>query len=325
MGANGHEAARWSVYAGAIDMPARPSAVFLAGPTASGKTALAVELAQSGCCEIISVDSALVYRGMNIGTAKPDADMLRQAPHRLIDICDPVEAYSAARFVDDARAAMSEITANGKIPLLTGGTMLYYRSLQYGLSNLPESSPLIRKQLEQQLSENGSAALFEKLRLVDPVICGRIHPNDPQRIMRALEVYEITGRPLSELQAGSGAQVLDYDLKKFVVAPTDRSVLHQRIAERFHIMLEQGFEDEVGQLMQLPGMHADLPSMRSVGYRQMLMYLRGEIDFDEMLERGIIATRQLAKRQFTWLRADDEYHWLESGVATNLDQILREI
>ncbi len=262
---------------------------------------------------------------MNIGTAKPDADMLRQAPHRLIDICDPVEAYSAARFVDDARAAMSEITANGKIPLLTGGTMLYYRSLQYGLSNLPESSPLIRKQLEQQLSENGSAALFEKLRLVDPVICGRIHPNDPQRIMRALEVYEITGRPLSELQAGSGAQVLDYDLKKFVVAPTDRSVLHQRIAERFHIMLEQGFEDEVGQLMQLPGMHADLPSMRRVGYRQMLMYLRGEIDFDEMLERGIIATRQLAKRQFTWLRADDEYHWLESGVATNLDQILREI
>lgn len=286
------------------------SAVFLAGPTASGKTALAVELVKTGRFEIISVDSALVYRGMDIGTAKPDRKTLEIAPHRLIDICKPTEAYSAARFRDDALSAMDEIRAIGKIPLLVGGTMLYFRALQFGLSQLPESDPVIRERLEQQLKTNGSAFLHEQLASVDPQIVKRIHPNDPQRIMRALEVYEISGKPLSELQASSGEQVIDYDLKKFVIAPANREILHERIALRFQQMLAQGFEEEVRELMKIPGMHADLPSMRSVGYRQMLMYFDGTYDRDEMIERGIIATRQLAKRQYTWLRADSEYVWL---------------
>jgi len=285
-------------------------AVFLAGPTASGKTALAVELVKTGRFEIISVDSALVYRGMDIGSAKPDQATLDIAPHRLIDICEPTESYSAARFRDDALSAMDEIHAAGKIPLLVGGTMLYFRALQFGLSELPQSDPLIRERLEKLLRENGSEYLHGQLAKVDPQIVKRIHPNDPQRIMRALEVYEISGKPLSQLQASTGEQVIDYDVKKFVVAPANREILHQRIALRFHQMMNQGFEEEVRELMKIPGMHADLPSMRSVGYRQMLMYLDGTYDRDEMIERGIIATRQLAKRQYTWLRADSEYVWL---------------
>jgi tRNA dimethylallyltransferase len=290
-----------------------PLAVFLAGPTASGKTALAVELVKTGRFEIISVDSALVYRGMDIGTAKPDPETLAIAPHRLIDICDPLETYSASRFRTDALNAMKEISLTGKIPLLVGGTMLYFKALQFGLSELPESSPQIRQQLEADLKHLGSRALHERLALVDPVISRRIHPNDPQRIMRALEVFQISGTPLSELQATSGDQVIDYALRKFVIAPPERSVLHDRIALRFKQMIHDGFENEVIELMKAPGMHADLPSMRSVGYRQMLQYLQGDYGRQEMIERGIIATRQLAKRQYTWLRADSEYHWLESG------------
>jgi len=285
-------------------------AVFLAGPTASGKTALAVELVKTGRFEIISVDSALVYRGMDIGSAKPDQATLDIAPHRLIDICEPTDSYSAARFREDALAAMDEIHTTGKTPLLVGGTMLYFRALQFGLSELPESDPVIRERLEKLLRENGSEHLHGQLAKVDPQIVKRIHPNDPQRIMRALEVYEISGKPLSQLQASTGEQVIDYDVKKFVVAPANREILHQRIALRFHQMINQGFEEEVRELMKTPGMHADLPSMRSVGYRQMLMYLDGTYDRDEMIERGIIATRQLAKRQYTWLRADSEYVWL---------------
>ena len=285
-------------------------AVFLAGPTASGKTALAVELVKTGRFEIISVDSALVYRGMDIGSAKPDQATLDIAPHRLIDICEPTDSYSAARFREDALAAMDEIHTTGKTPLLVGGTMLYFRALQFGLSELPESDPVIRERLEKLLRENGSEHLHGQLAKVDPQIVKRIHPNDPQRIMRALEVYEISGKPLSQLQASTGEQVIDYDVKKFVVAPANREILHQRIALRFHQMMNQGFEEEVRELMKIPGMHADLPSMRSVGYRQMLMYLDGTYDRDEMIERGIIATRQLAKRQYTWLRADSEYVWL---------------
>jgi tRNA dimethylallyltransferase len=297
-------------------------ALFLAGPTASGKTALAIDLVKTGRFEIISVDSALVYRGMNIGTAKPDRATLEIAPHRLIDICEPTEVYSAARFRDDALIAMEEIHASGKIPLLVGGTMLYFRALQYGLSQLPESDPVIRERLEQQLKNKGSGYLHEQLAKVDPRIVQRIHQNDPQRIMRALEVFEITGKPLSELQASTGEQVIDYDLKKFVVAPASREILHERIALRFHQMLEQGFEEEVRELMKIPGMHADLPSMRSVGYRQMLMYFDGSYDRDEMIERGIIATRQLAKRQYTWLRADTDYLWLGDNP---VDKILSRI
>ena len=297
-------------------------AVFLAGPTASGKTALAVELVKTGQFEIISVDSALVYRGMDIGTAKPDKETLKIAPHRLIDICEPTEPYSAARFRDDALSAMDEVHTAGKIPLLVGGTMLYFRALQFGLSQLPESDPAIRERLEKQLKESGSEFLHRQLSKVDPDIVARIHPNDPQRIMRALEVYEISGKPLSELQASTGEQVIDYELKKFVVSPASREILHERIALRFQQMMEQGFEEEVRELMKIPGMHADLPSMRSVGYRQMLMYFDGSYDRDEMIERGIIATRQLAKRQYTWLRADEEYVWLSENP---LDEVLSSL
>lgn len=303
----------------------KPLAVFIAGPTASGKTALAVDLVRTGQFEIISVDSALVYRGMNIGTAKPDKQTLEIAPHRLIDICEPVDAYSASRFRQDAHEAMQEITATGKTPLLVGGTMLYFKALQYGLSELPESSPEIRQRLEVELEERGSQELHVRLAQVDPVISERIHPNDPQRIMRALEVFELSGHPLSELQASTGEQVLNYSLKKFVVAPESRDILHDRIARRFHQMLEQGFEDEVSGLLKLKGMHADLPSMRSVGYRQMLLYLQGEYGRREMIDRGIIATRQLAKRQYTWLRADDEYLWLDSLKPDLVSEVIKQL
>ena len=302
-----------------------PQAVVIAGPTASGKTDLAVELVNTGRFEIISVDSALVYKGMDIGTAKPDSQTLAVAPHRLIDICEPQQAYSAAAFVHDALKAMKDITAQGKIPLLVGGTMLYLRALQYGLSDLPESSPLIRQQLQQQLDQYGSEKLHQRLQQVDPLISQRIHRNDPQRIIRALEVFELTGQRLSELQARDGQQVLDYQLYKFALAPQQRTVLHERIALRFEQMLKQGFEQEVVRLMQLPDMHADLPSMRSVGYRQMLMYLNGEYDKTEMQQRGVIATRQLAKRQFTWLRADSQYQWLDSLAKNNAVKLLQSI
>lgn len=300
-----------------------PPAVFLAGPTASGKTALAVELVKTGRFEIISVDSALVYRGMDIGTAKPDHDTLKLAPHRLIDICDPRDAYSAARFREDALVAMQQITSVGRIPLLVGGTMLYFRALQFGLSDLPESDPRVRADLESTLRLEGVETLHARLAGVDPEIAGRIHPNDPQRILRALEVYSITGTPLSQLQRSDGRQVLDYRLYKFVLAPEDRAVLHERIRQRFMKMLALGFEDEVRSLMALPGMHADLPSMRSVGYRQMLLYLAGSYQREEMIERGIIATRQLAKRQYTWIRADQENIWLGDSPLQQIATTLR--
>ncbi len=290
-----------------------PLAVFLMGPTASGKTDLAVQLVQQRPCEIISVDSALVYRGMDIGTAKPDAELLALAPHRLIDICDPREAYSAARFRDDALKAMAEITAAGRIPLLVGGTMLYFRALQYGLSELPVADAVIRERLEQFQTELGLPALHKRLAEVDAVAAHRIHPNDSQRIKRALEVYELTGKPMSQLQNRQGEQQLPYRLLKLVRAPDDRALLHQRIEQRFHKMLAEGFEAEVRELMRQKGMSADLPSMRAVGYRQMLGYIQGELSYEEMVERGIIATRQLAKRQFTWLRVEKELHWLIEG------------
>ncbi len=290
-----------------------PLAVFLMGPTASGKTDLAVELVQQRPCEIISVDSALVYRGMDIGTAKPDAELLALAPHRLIDICDPRDAYSAARFRDDALKTMADITAAGRIPLLVGGTMLYFRALQYGLSELPVADAVIRERLEQFQTEFGLSALHKRLAEVDAVAANRIHPNDSQRIKRALEVYELTGKPMSQLQNRQGKQQLPYRLLKLVRAPDDRALLHQRIERRFHKMLAEGFETEVRELIRQKGMSTDLPSMRAVGYRQMLGYIQGELSYEEMVERGIIATRQLAKRQFTWLRVEKELHWLIEG------------
>ncbi len=291
-----------------------PSAIFLMGPTASGKTDLAIQLVQHLPCEIISVDSALVYRGMNIGTAKPDAAELRLAPHRLIDICDPAEAYSAARFCEDALAAMHEITACGKTPLLVGGTMLYFRALEHGLSRLPESDKAVRMELQREAEEKGWEAMHKQLAAVDPVAAQRIHPNDPQRIVRSLEVYRISGRSMSDLQAEDQGEKLPYNVVKLARAPTDRSVLHQRIELRFKKMLESGFEEEVRNLWARGDLSADMPSMRSVGYRQMLKYILGEWDYSTMAEKGVIATRQLAKRQFTWLRSDPEIQWLDENV-----------
>jgi tRNA dimethylallyltransferase len=300
-----------------------PPAIFLMGPTASGKTALAIELVRHLPCEIISVDSALVYRGMDIGTAKPDAAELALAPHRLIDICDPAEAYSAARFREDALAEMAEISASGCIPLLVGGTMLYFRALEYGLSRLPEADPDIRADLEREAGESGWEALHAQLMRVDPAAAARIHPNDPQRIQRALEVYRLTGQPLSRLQRQAERNILPYRLVKLVRAPQSRAVVHRRIAERFNKMLAEGFEAEVRQLLQRDDLRPEMPSLRSVGYRQMIRYLRGEWDRETMIERGIIATRQLAKRQFTWLRSYPDVHWLDEEAGNILQQALK--
>jgi tRNA dimethylallyltransferase len=297
--------------------------IFLMGPTASGKTDLAIDLVQELPCDIISVDSALVYREMNIGTAKPTPQEMAKAPHRLIDICDPTESYSAARFRQDALREIEQIHAQGRIPLLVGGTMLYYRALQYGLSEMPEANPEIRAKLDGEIKQHGLAALHQRLQQVDPKAAERISQNDPQRIQRALEVYEITGKPLSELQDSDGEPKLPYPVVKLVRAPEDRSILHARIESRFHKMLEQGFEDEVKGLLQKWDLDHEMPSMRLVGYRQMLLYLQGEYSSDQMVERGIIATRQLAKRQFTWLRSEKDANWLNEEKKNVLDQALK--
>ncbi len=281
------------------------------GPTASGKTALAIRLRQTLPVELISVDSALVYKGMDIGTAKPDAHELSQAPHRLLDIIDPAQAYSAADFRRDALKAMAEIVAAGRIPLLVGGTMLYFKALLEGLSPLPSADPTIRAEIERQAAEQGWDALHRKLQDLDPVAAQRIHPNDPQRLSRALEVFFISGKTLTELTQTSG-EALPYQVHQFAIAPASRELLHQRIEQRFHQMLASGFEAEVRALFARGDLHTDMPSVRCVGYRQMWSYLAGEISYDEMVYRGICATRQLAKRQMTWLRGWEGVHWLDS-------------
>ena len=288
-----------------------PPAVFLMGPTASGKTALAIELCEHFPMEIISVDSALVYRGLDIGTAKPDAETLEKAPHRLIDIRDPSESYSAANFRDDALREMESITAAGKVPLLVGGTMLYFRALEHGLSDLPAADPETRQQLEQQAAEIGWPAMHEILAQQDPLAASRIHPNDPQRIQRALEVIAISGQPMSELQEQKAGRALDYRLHKIIISPEPRSVLHQRIERRFDLMIEAGFIDELKSLYQRPDLNADLPAMRAVGYRQGWGWLEGHYSFEEMREKAIAATRQLAKRQLTWLRREGVSIWYD--------------
>jgi len=298
-----------------------PLAIFLMGPTASGKTDFAIKLCKQLPCDIISVDSALVYKGLNIGTAKPDEFELAQAPHRLINLIEPHESYSVADFRRDALLAMNDIAAHGRIPLLVGGTMLYFRGLQYGLSNLPPADKAIRAKLLAQAQDIGWSAMHQNLQKIDPVAAQRIHENDPQRLQRALEVFEITGKPLSQLQQKDGQQDLDYRLLKIVKAPNDRAALHERIAQRFHLMIEQGFENEVRRLLKLPEMNATVSSLRAVGYRQMVQYLEGDMGWDEMVERGIIATRQLAKRQFTWLRAEKDAVWLDQDEGIALDWV----
>ena len=289
----------------------RPDAIFLMGPTASGKTALAIELCQRLPVEVISVDSALIYRGMDIGTAKPNQDELSQAPHHLIDILDPSLPYSAADFRRDALNVMGEITARGNIPLLVGGTMLYFKALLEGLSPLPSADQAIREGIENIAREQGWSEVHRRLAEVDPVAAARIHPNDPQRLSRALEVYLISGQTLTEMTQTAGEE-LPYNVFQFAIAPQDRKILHERIEQRYHLMLDAGFEEEVRALYNRGDLHADLPSIRCVGYRQMWSYLDGEIDYDEMVYRGICATRQLAKRQITWLRGWENIHRLDS-------------
>nr|WP_321272884.1 tRNA (adenosine(37)-N6)-dimethylallyltransferase MiaA [uncultured Tolumonas sp.] len=294
------------------------------GPTASGKTALAIELAKRLPCDIISVDSALVYRGMDIGTAKPTAAEQAQALHRLLDLIDPAEAYSAADFRRDALREIESIVAQGRIPLLVGGTMLYYKALLEGLSPLPAADPLVRQAIETEAEQIGWDALHAQLQQIDPVSAARIHPNDPQRLSRALEVYRISGKTLTELTQTKGEQ-LPYRTLQFAIAPTDRELLRQRIAERYKLMLSQGFEQEVRALYQRGDLNADLPSIRCVGYRQMWEYLEGKMSYDEMVYRGIVATCQLAKRQMTWLRGWENVTWLETGAANNADIVCQGI
>lgn len=308
-----------------VNTQIKPKAIFLMGPTASGKTALAIALRQKLPVDIISVDSALIYRGMDIGTAKPDANEQSLAPHRLIDILDPAFPYSAADFRRDALNAMEEITAVGRIPLLVGGTMLYFKVLLEGLSPLPSANSDVRAEIEKKAAEQGWEAIHKELALVDPVAAQRIHPNDPQRLSRALEVYLISGKTMTELTKISG-ESLPYDVYQFAIAPKDRNVLHQRIEARFKQMLTCGFEDEVKSLYERGDLHEDLPSVRCVGYRQMWSYLSGEIDYDEMVYRGICATRQLAKRQITWLRGWNNIHWLDSeDPKQSLDTVLQVV
>jgi len=276
------------------------------GPTASGKTELAIYLTEHFPVDIISVDSAMVYRGLNIGSAKPSDEELAKAPHRLIDVVDPADAYSAARFRSDALKEMAFIIEAGRIPLLVGGTMLYFRALLSGLSELPESDEATRQKLEQQAKEIGWNKMHQRLAEVDAEAAKRIHPNDPQRISRALEVYEMTGKPMSQLQKEQKSEPLPYQVLKLALIPSDRAVLHQRIEKRFSQMLEQGLIDEVKALLERGDLHEDLPAIRAVGYRQVWDYLSERIDYTEMQERGVIATRQLAKRQLTWLRSEKD-------------------
>jgi tRNA dimethylallyltransferase len=291
---------------------ARPPAVFLMGPTASGKTALALALHELFPFEIISVDAAQVYRGMDIGTAKPSREELARAPHRLIDIRDPSEPYSAAQFRIDAMREMQEITQRGRIPLLVGGTMFYFRALARGLVEAPSADAGIRAQLAAEAAHIGWPALHARLRVHDPKTAARVHPNDAQRVQRALEIFMLSQQPPSQLNQQKPSDLLPYRLLKIALSPSDRSQLHGRIAKRFQTMLNKGLVAEVEMLFRRGDLSLQLPSMRTVGYRQVWLYLSGEINYYGMVERGIAATRQLAKRQLTWLRSDKELHWLET-------------
>ncbi|WP_200842681.1 tRNA (adenosine(37)-N6)-dimethylallyltransferase MiaA [Zhongshania aliphaticivorans] len=286
------------------------------GPTAAGKTDLALALSERLPCDLISVDSALVYRGLDIGSAKPDAQTLARYPHQLIDICDPAEPYSAAQFRRDALAAMAKSAAAGRIPLLVGGTMLYFKALMEGLAEMPAADAKTRAEISALAAEQGWPAVHAALAAVDPQSAERIHPNHSQRVSRALEVYRLSGVTMTEWQARQSTQVLPYKVYQFAIAPPDRSILHARIEQRLRQMFAAGFIDEVAGLKARADLHADLPSIRAVGYRQVWEYLEGEYDEAAAFERALIATRQLAKRQLTWLRGWEDLIWLNSGETT---------
>ena len=291
------------------------------GPTAAGKTDLAVSLAKEYPVEIISVDSALVYRGMNIGTAKPLPKVMGKYPHHLINILEPTESYSVGNFRQDALALMLDITSRGKVPLLVGGTMLYFKALQYGLAELPSADPVIRARLSAEASDKGLLHLHNRLAEVDPVSAKRIHQNDPQRIQRALEVYELSGSSLTELTEAPET-LLPFQITKIILSPFDRKVLHQRIEERFRIMMANGLLEEVTNLYQSYENHGELTSLRAVGYRQALQYLSGDYDLETCIKKAIIATRQMAKRQLTWLRAQNDSTWFDSDDGLLQSQVI---
>ena len=299
----------------------QPPVICLMGPTASGKTALAMALQDALPCDIVSVDSALIYRDMNIGTAKPTDTELAQYPHRLINIRDANESYSAADFCRDALAQINEIRSNNRIPLLVGGTMMYFKSLIEGISPLPNANSDIRQTIENEALTKGWQAMHDQLAEIDPISAERIHPNDPQRLTRALEVYKLTGNTLTQLTQIKGDKLAG-NVLQLAITPEKRSTLHERIALRYQQMIDLGFEQEVIQLKSRENLHKDLPSIRCVGYRQMWQYLDGEFDHDEMIFRGVCATRQLAKRQLTWLRNWPNLHWLTTDDETNLDQVI---
>jgi tRNA dimethylallyltransferase len=304
-----------------ITESSQPPVICLMGPTASGKTALAMALQEALPCDIVSVDSALIYRDMNIGTAKPTTTQLTQYPHRLIDLRDASESYSAADFCHDALAEIAEIRSNNRIPLLVGGTMMYFKSLIEGISPLPTANIDIRKNIESEALAQSWQSMHDKLAEIDSVSAERIHPNDPQRITRALEVYRLTGNTLTQLTQIKGAKLTGTVLQ-LAIAPQERSTLHERIAQRYQQMIALGFEQEVIKLKLRDDLHQNLPAIRCVGYRQMWQYLDGKFDHDEMIFRGVCATRQLAKRQLTWLRNWPQLHWLTTDDKTNLAQVL---
>lgn len=308
-----------------MTLDSQPPVITIMGPTASGKTDLAMKLADEIGGDIISVDSALIYKDMDIGTAKPTADELAKYPHQLINMLDASEVYSAADFRTDALKAIQASLDKGRAAILVGGTMMYFKALVEGISQLPEADVKTREHIESLAKEHGWQHVHELLAQVDPVAAKRIHPNDPQRINRAYEVYLISGKSMTELQQQQ-KEPCPYPLHQFGFICEDKTLLHQRIEQRFHIMLEQGFENEVQHLYQRGDLHLDLPSMRSVGYRQMWEYLDGKLDHDEMIFRGVVATRQLAKRQLTWLRSWTNMTQLTIGnEKENLQRILNSL
>ena len=298
-----------------------PQALLLMGPTASGKTDIAISLCKRFPCDIISVDSALVYRGMDIGTAKPDAETLRRAPHQLVDIREPEDSYSAGDFVRDARLAIRASAAKGRIPLLAGGTMMYFRALTEGIADLPSGDDSIREEIDREADQKGWPFLHAKLARVDPEIAARLNPNDSQRIQRALEVYRISGQPLSQWQKQAAVSSGDINFLKIALQVEPRQLLHQRIEQRLDTMIAAGFEDEMQRLRARPGLSSDSSAMRSVGYRQFWKYLDGEYSRAEARDRALYATRQLAKRQLTWLRSETELFSVAALEAGAIDTI----
>lgn len=301
--------------------------IFLMGPTATGKTEIAVSLSRQNPVDVISVDSAMVYRGMDIGTAKPSKVLLKEVPHRLIDICEPDETYSAAKFRLDALLAINEIHSQNRIPLLVGGTGLYFRALETGISDLPDADAEIRQQLESEAEQIGWQAMHRRLAEIDPASAERIHSNDPQRIQRALEIYQISGRSITDHYEEKTTNPFSFEVIKIILNPDDRSILHERIKHRFLKMLDEGLVEEVRTFHKNKRFVRSLPSMRMVGYRQVWNYLDRETDYEEMIEKGIIATRQLAKRQMTWLRKEENGIWLDcdaSGLFGKIQGILSE-